>query len=162
MSVVLEQPRTLLPGRFEWLMGLYAENYHRLTRLFHPQQLALGAYRSSLDDGLDLRLDVLERHRYTLDLKLTYCFVDDETGHHAPSAQLRMYEDAHLAEVLACHPDRRLARAIGLLRPSRAQFHERVRASSFLNRWLEYLASQGHSAGTLEPLPLRAGASAAA
>ncbi len=24
--------------------------------------------------------------------------------------------------------------------------------SSFLNRWLEYLAEQGHSVGTLEPL----------
>ena len=24
--------------------------------------------------------------------------------------------------------------------------------SSFLNRWIEYLAEQGHSVGTLEPL----------
>jgi hypothetical protein len=32
-------------------------------------------------------------------------------------------------------------------------FQRRVRMSSFLNRWLEYLAEQGHSIGTLEPAP---------
>lgn len=152
MSAVLERPHTILPGRFAWLMGLYAENYHRLARLFAPQRLAVGSYLSSLDDGIDVRLNVVERHRYTLDLHLTYCFVDQETGELAPSAQLRMYQDAHMAEVMHCHADRRLARAIGPLRPARSIFQQRVRMSSFLNRWLEYLAEQGHSIGTLEPL----------
>jgi len=151
MSAVIEHPQTLLPSRFAWLMGLHAENYHRLARLFAPQDLALGAYCSSLDDGLDVRLDVLERHRYTLDLSLSYCFVDIETGEAAPSAQLRMYHDAHMAEVLDCRADRRLVRAIGPLQPARSVFQQRMRMSSFLNRWLEYLAEQGHSIGTLEP-----------
>jgi uncharacterized protein YqiB (DUF1249 family) len=152
MSAVLERPHDVLPGRFAWLMGLYAENYHRLARLFAPQRLAIGSYLSSLDDGLDVRLDVLERHRYTLDLHLTYCFVDRETGGLAPSAHLRMYHDAHMAEVMHCHTDRRLASAIGPLRPARSIFQQRLRMSSFLNRWLEYLAEQGHSVGTLEAL----------
>jgi uncharacterized protein YqiB (DUF1249 family) len=152
MSEVLEKPHAVLPGRFAWLMGLYAENYHRLARLFAPQKLAIGSYLSSLDDGLDLRLDVIERHRYTLDLHLTYCFVDRETGELAPSAQLRMYQDAHMAEVMHLHADKRLAQAIGPLRPARSIFQQRLRMSSFLNRWLEYLAEQGHSVGTLEPL----------
>jgi uncharacterized protein YqiB (DUF1249 family) len=151
MSAVLETTRPLLPSRFAWLMGLHAENYHRLARLFAPQHLAPGAYSSSLDDGLDVRLEVLERHRYTLDLHLTYCFVDSETGECAPSAQLRMYHDAHMAEVLDLHADRRLTRAIGPLLPARSEFQRRFRMSSFLNRWLEYLAEQGHSVGTLEP-----------
>lgn len=153
MSVVLEHPQSLLPSRFSWLMGLYAENYHRLTRLFAPKDLAIGSYLSTLDDGLDVRLDVLERHRYTLDLHLTYCFVDSETGESAPSAQLRMYNDAHMAEVLDCRADRRLSRVLGPLRPARSVFQQRVRMSSFLNRWLEYLAEQGHSIGTLEAFP---------
>lgn len=152
MSAVLERPSSLLPSRFSWLMGLYAENYHRLSHSFAPQRLALGSYRSSLDDGLDLRLDVLERHAYTLDLHLTYDFLDSETGEPAPSAQLRMYHDAHMAEVLDCRADRRLVRAIGPLRPARDVFQRRLRMSLFLNRWLEYLAEQGHSAGTLERL----------
>ena len=152
MSAVLEKPQAILPGRFAWLMGLYAENYHRLARLFAPQRLAIGSYVSSLDDGLDVRLDVQERHRYTLDLHLTYCFVDSDTGELAPSAQLRMYHDAHMAEVMHCHADRRLIHAIGPLKPARSVFVQRLRMSSFLNRWLEYLAEQGHSVGTLEPL----------
>ncbi|NCT68110.1 MAG: DUF1249 domain-containing protein [Rhodanobacteraceae bacterium] len=151
MSVVLAPSHSLLPSRFAWLMGLHAENYHRLARLFAPQDLALGSYVSSLDDGLDVRLDVLERHRYTLDLHLTYCFVDSQTGEQAPSAQLRMYHDAHMAEVLDCRADRRLIRAIGPLQPARDVFQRRIRMGSFLNRWLEYLAEQGHSIGTLEP-----------
>src|SRR5690349_5139261 len=151
MSAVLETSRPLLPSRFAWLMGLYAENYHRLARLFAPQDLAVGSYVSSLDDGLDVRLDVLERHRYTLDLHLTYCFIDAETGEQAPSAQLRMYNDAHMAEVLDCRADRRLVHVLGPLQPARSVFQRRVRMSSFLNRWLEYLAEQGHSIGTLEP-----------
>jgi uncharacterized protein YqiB (DUF1249 family) len=153
MSAVLETTRPLLPSRFAWLMGLHAENYHRLARLFAPQHLAPGAYSSSLDDGLDVRLEVLERHRYTLDLHLTYNFVDGTTGEPSPSAQLRMYHDAHMAEVLDCCADRRLVRAIGPLHPARSIFQRRVRMSSFLNRWLEYLAEQGHSIGTVEPSP---------
>lgn len=151
MCAVLDHPTSLLPSRFSWLMGLYSENYHRLARLFAPQALALGRYRSSLDDGLDLRVDVLERHRYTLDLRLSYEFVDADTGEAAPSAQLRMYHDAHMAEVLDYRADRRLIRAIGPLPPARDVFQRRVCMSSFLNRWLEYLAEQGHSIGTLEP-----------
>ena len=152
MSAVLDRPQSLLPSRFSWLMGLYAENYHRLERLFAPHRLALGRYVSSLDDGLDVRLDVCERHRYTLDLHLTYDFIDSETGERAPSAQLRMYSDAHMAEVLDCHADPRLSAKFGVLRPARSVFQQRVRMSSFLNRWLEYLAEQGHSLGTLEPV----------
>jgi len=63
-----------------------------------------------------------------------------------------MYHDAHMAEVMHCHADKRLSRAIGPLRPARSIFQQRLRMSSFLNRWLEYLAEQGHSIGTLEPL----------
>lgn len=152
MSSVLAHRPDVLPSRFAWLMGLYAENFHRLTRLFAPLELALGSYRSGLDDGVDVRLDVLERQRYTLDLRLTYEFVDASTGEPSPSAQLRVYLDAHMAEVLDLCADRRLVRAIGPLHPARDLFERRLRMSSFLNRWLEYLAEQGHSVGTLEPL----------
>ena len=71
-------------------------------------------------------------------------------GESAPAAQLRMYHDAHMAEVIDCRADRRLARTIGPLQPARGILLQRVRMSSFLNRWLEYLAEQGHSIGTLE------------
>ncbi len=113
MSVVLDNRHSLLPGRFEFLMGLYAENYHRLARLFAPQQLAPGRYVSDVGDGLDVHLHVQECHPYTLELELTYDFVDAHTGQRAPSAQLRMYTDAHVAEALHCHPGRHLWQVLG-------------------------------------------------
>ena len=156
MSAVLEQPRNLLPGRFAYLMGLYAENYHRLSRLFAPLQLQVGSYISSVDDGLDVRLDVIERHRYTLELHLTYCMTDSHTGGPSPSAWLRLYRDAHVAEATHCHPGQRLWRELGPFPPAKTVFQQRMRMASFLNRWLEYLGEQGHSRGTLvvaEALP---------
>ncbi|MDQ6646760.1 MAG: DUF1249 domain-containing protein [Pseudomonadota bacterium] len=150
MSLVLDNRHSLLPGRFEFLMGLYAENYHRLTRLFAPQKLAAGRYVSKVDDGLDVQLHVQERHPYTLELELTYAFVDAQTGQRAPSAQLRMYTDAHVAEALHCHPGRHLWQVLGPFSPAHTVFQHRLRMNRFLSRWLEYLPEQGHSIATLE------------
>jgi uncharacterized protein len=86
MIATLDSRSPLLPGRFGFLMGLYAENYHRLARLFGPQQLAPGRYVSDVDDGLNVHLHLQERHPYTLELELTYDFVDAHTGQRAPSA----------------------------------------------------------------------------
>lgn len=141
-----------LPGRFAYLMGLYAENYHRLTRSFAPHLLDSGSYVSSVDDGLDLRLDVIERHRYTLELHLTYCMTDNRTGGPSPSAWLRMYRDAHVAEATHCHPGQRPWRELGPFPLAKTLFQHRMRMATFLNRWLEYLAEQGHSRATLLPL----------
>ncbi|MGN2244680.1 DUF1249 domain-containing protein [Frateuria sp. GZRR33] len=152
MSAVLDNRSALLPGRFEFLMGLYAENYHRLAHLFAPQTLAPGRYRSSVDDGLDVHMHVQERHPYTLELELTYGFVDANTGHPTPSAQLRMYTDAHVAEALHCHPGRHLWQVLGPFPEAHTVLQHRLRMNGFLSRWLEYLAEQGHSAGTLEQI----------
>jgi uncharacterized protein YqiB (DUF1249 family) len=152
MSVVLDSRNALLPGRFGFLMGLYAENYHRLAKLFAPQELSPGFYVSSVDDGLDVRLQVQEKHPYTLELELTYNFVDAHTGQPSPSAQLRMYTDAHVAEALHCHPGRHLWQVLGPFPPAHTVLQHRLRMNGFLSRWLEYLAEQGHSMGTLERL----------
>ncbi len=122
---------------------MYAENYHRLTRLFAPQRLAPGRYVSDVDDGLDVLLQVQECHPYTLELELTYDFVDAHTGQRAPSAQLRMYTDAHVAEALHCHPGRHLWQVLGPFSPAHTVFQHRLRMNGFLSRWLEYLAEQG-------------------
>ncbi|HJU25957.1 MAG TPA: DUF1249 domain-containing protein [Rhodanobacteraceae bacterium] len=139
----------LLPGRFAWLMGLYSENHQRLIRMFASQRLPVGEYVSSVGDGLDLRLSIQERHPYTVEIGLSYDLIDDATGRPAPSAQLRMYLDAHTTEALHCEPGRELWQVLEPL-PARGVLAHRLRMNSFLNRWLEYLAEQGHSIGTLE------------
>ncbi|HEX7341662.1 MAG TPA: DUF1249 domain-containing protein [Rhodanobacteraceae bacterium] len=153
MSRILDNSAAVLPDRFGFLMGLYAENYHRLARLFAPQRLACGHYVSDLDDGLDLHLTVQERHPYTLELSMSYGFVDTSTGHPSPSAQLRMYTDAHMAEAMHCHPGRHLWHVLGPFPPAHTVMQHRLRMNGFLNRWLEYLAEQDHSVGTLVRVP---------
>lgn len=146
---------TLLPDRFEWLMGLYAENHRRLTRLFAPQQLEVGEYVSSVGDGLDVRLSVQQRHPYTLELELTYEVVDTTTGNPAPSAQLRCYLDARVTEAQHCEPGRELWQVLGAFAPARNVMLHRLRMNTFLSRWLEYLAEQGHSQETLRAVAPR-------
>ena len=149
MNVVVESPLMSSPGRFDFLMGLYAENFQRLIRLFVPGELAIGSYVSCVGDGLDIHIRVQERHAYTLDLEMTYGFVDAHTGMRAPSAQLRIYTDAKLAEVLHCHPGRHLWQILGPFPPARSVLQYRLRMNSFLSRWLEYLREQGHGVNTL-------------
>ncbi len=150
MSVVFENSRAVLPSRFAYLMGLYAENYHRLVRVFAPQRLEVGRYLSSVDDGLDVQLDVLERHAYTLELKLSYRMRDVD-GEAPAAAWLRIYSDAHVAEVSHYHAGKHLWHALGSFPATKTLFAHRMRMATFLNRWLEYLAEQGHSFGTLMP-----------
>lgn len=149
---ILDRREDILPGRFGFLMGMYAENYHRLARLFAPQCLEPGRYTSDVDDGLAVQLQIQQRHPYTLELELTYAFVDASTGRPSPSAQLRMYNDAHVAEALHCHPGRHLWQVLGPFPPAHTMLQYRLRMNGFLSRWLEYLAEQGHSIGTLEPV----------
>lgn len=151
MSAVTEsRAQQLLPSRFAWLMGLYAENYHRIKRLFAAHRLEPGHYRSSVDDGLDVLVVVQQRHPYTLDLTLSYAQTDHETGLPVPSAQLRLYLDADVAEVQHCHPGKQLWQVLGPWPPTSVMSRHRMRMATFLNRWLVYLAEQGHSLGTLE------------
>ena len=153
MIVAAQNSSRFLPGRFGFLMAMYAENHQRLARLLAPQRLVAGAYVSTVGDGLDLHLCVQERHPYTLELELTYGFVDAQTGLPEPSMQLRVYTDARLTEALHCHPGRHLWQILGPFPPARSVLQHRLRMNSFLSRWLEYLREQGHSVETLATAP---------
>ena len=69
-QVVSRVARVPSLSRFGWLMALYAENFTRLTRLFEPADLAPGVYFSCINDGLDLRVEVLDQHPYTTELRM--------------------------------------------------------------------------------------------
>ena len=136
-------------SRLGWLMGVYAENHGRLDRLFAPGRLAKGSYSSSVGDGLDVRLDVIECHRYTLELHLTYDLCDPVTGEPDPSAYLRMYRDARQVETTHCYVGRRWQDVVGMYPPPRELISHRMRMNTFLGKWLEYLADRGHGLHTL-------------
>ena len=143
-------------SRFGWLMGLYAENHARMQRLFAPARLGEGSWLSCVGDGLDVRLDVLERHPYTLELRLTYDLRDPVTGEPDPSAHVRLYRDARQAEATHCYLGRRWQDVIGMYPPPAELVGHRLQMNTFLGKWLDYLAGQGHGVATLAPSPAQA------
>lgn len=155
MSAIVRQefPRF---SRLSWLMGLYGENYQRLSRLFELPGLKPGKYLSRCDDGLDLVVEVLEVHPYTLELRLSYRMNDPVTGQPDPSAYVRIYQDARQAEVTHCYIGRHWQDVLGWRPSPKVVFGHRLRMNSFLNKWLEYLNSQGHGPHTLDRTPLTA------
>lgn len=148
-QVVSRVARVPSLSRFGWLMGLYAENFSRLNRLFEPADLAPGAYLSRIDDGLDVRVDVLCQHRYTTELRMTYAIRDPLTGQSDPSAFLRLYSDARQVEATHCYVGRRWQDVIGMYPPPAALINHRMRMNTFLGKWLQYLAERGHGVATL-------------
>lgn len=145
----------LLPSmsRLGWLIGLQEENHQRLHRLFAPSRLDPGSHLSCTGDGLELHLEVLACHRYTQQLRLSYRIADPLTGQPDPSAYLRVYQDARLAEVTHCYVGRRWQDVMGMHPHPRQLIGHRVRMNTFLGKWLDYLAGQGHGVATLRPAP---------
>jgi uncharacterized protein len=150
-QVVSRRVRIPSLSRFGWLMGLYAENFRRVTRLFEPADLAAGTYLSRIGDGVDVRLDVIEQHRYTTELRLSYAMLDPVTGEPDPSAHLRLYRDARQAEATHCYLGRRWQDVIGMYPPPAEVVDHRLRMNTFLGKWLQYLAERGHGVATLGP-----------
>lgn len=150
-SLVARAARIPRLSRFGWLMGLYAENHGRLVRLFAPGALAPGRYVSSIGDGLDVFLDVVEQHAYTVELRISYGLLDPVTGEPDPSAHVRLYRDARQAEATHCYVGRRWQDVIGMYPPPAEIVGHRLRMNTFLGKWLQYLAEQGHGVATLAP-----------
>lgn len=139
------------PSRFGYLMGLYGANYWQITRLFGPRALAVGRYRSIGSSGLPVVLDVLERAPFTTELRLSYDLVDELTGQPDPSAHVRLYSDARLAEVTACYFGSRLEDVLGRSAPAATVFRHRLQMNAFFAKWLDYLEQCGHSRFGLAP-----------
>lgn len=149
MSIVASASTCMLhpPSRFAWLMGLYAENYCRLARLIDLDRLLRGersAHVSSVGDGLDVYWQLLARHRYTLELRMSYTFADPLTGQPDPNAHIRIYTDARQAEVTHCYVGRRWQDLLGNHPPASTLFAHRLRMNTFLSKWLEHLQHHGH------------------
>ncbi|MCC7097842.1 MAG: DUF1249 domain-containing protein [Thermomonas sp.] len=136
-------------SRLGWLMGLYSENHARLVRLFEPLDLARGHYLSQPGNGPDLCLEVIERHPFTLDLRMSYGMTDPETGLPDPSANLRLYRDARQVEATHCYAGRRWQDVVGMNATPKRILDHRLRMNTFLGKWLQYLAEQGHGVATL-------------
>jgi uncharacterized protein YqiB (DUF1249 family) len=140
-------------SRLGWLMGLYADNYQRIARMLDLARLdEPGVWISRCGNGLDVVVEVLEVHAYTLELRISYQLCDPVTGQPDPSAYVRIYRDARQAEVTHCYIGRHWQDLLGMHPSPKVMFGHRLRMNSFLNKWLEYLLGQGHGPRTLQPL----------
>jgi len=103
----------------------------------------------AIGDGLDLQLDVIQTHRYTVELRITYGIIDPQTGEPDPSAFVRVYRDARQAEATHCYVGRRWQDVIGMFPPPAELISHRMRMNTFLGKWVQYLAECGHGVATL-------------
>jgi len=117
-------------------MGVYESNYLRLAALAGNLAQLCGSRTSDVAGDCTLVLSVLERARYTADLRLTYLLPDADrakASERVPDLRMRLYHDARLLE----------ARSIGGAGPER-ELDRCWARNMMLNKWLEYCAERGH------------------
>lgn len=134
---------------FAGLMAMFDANYTRLGWLCPTDGVA---YRSRAQGSPDLYAEVLERHPYTTEMRLTYFLADGDAATADPDCRLRIYHDARQAEITACRPGRSFRRLHGPWVPSADELHRRWTLNRFLAKWLEYLLGQGHGIDTFHPV----------
>ena len=163
----------------ERLQNLQTEIYRQLQLLIPDQIAHYDSFQSRVHGSPLLRMDILERHPYTHFLRLTYEF--EKGGHReiAPDAHIRIYNDAHMAEVTSFNPDQGFHRqppgpdlsveplpAVrdSLRNGSRSHvftsfpvyqqhrhFRYTWRQNRALDKWLSYLLHQGHGITSMQP-----------
>lgn len=132
-----------LPNAFEWLLGLYGDNFERLQRLVDARQLVPGRYLNESRGQPALVLDVLEQQPYTTLLRLSLRFAET-VPEEDPESYWRVYHDARQAEVTHCRFDAHRVRLFAPNTPARQIAQYRRRMNSFANKWLEHLLQGGY------------------
>ena len=161
---------------FSRLMELHEVNYIRL-RCLMPDIDALGSYAvSTVPAGLDMHYRLLEKCKYTLTFSLSYIFAEPISElHHelhenqagvyrAPDLQIRLYQDAQLAEVISGVLHKHYLPQItlneiaistdALVKPQMDGIYARWRLNRFLFRWLGFCLKQGHQFHAAESLQM--------
>lgn len=135
-----------LPNAFEWLLGLYTDNFERLQRLVDARRMVPGRYVNARAGEPDLLLDVLEQQPYTTLLRLSLSFAASMPAED-PESYWRVYHDARQAEVTHCRFDAHRVRLFAPNTPARLIAQYRRRMNSFANKWLEHLLQGGYEQG---------------
>ncbi len=138
------------PRRLAHLMEIYERNFRLLQQLVPELDVPFERAQSRSELDPTLHLQMLDRDRYTLSLKLTYQFVGDDGIQHHPNLWIRVYRDASLAEALNCS-HRPLWEAQDDADPKAGEFlNDQWRRNLMLGKWLQYLLDQGHGFGMAE------------
>ena len=141
----LKQPRSL-----GGLIAIHESNFVRLQRLIPELDDMDGTYVSRVAGAMDLYLSILERHKYTTTVCLTYCFEADETDEDGeanvfePRARIRVYHDARAVEVIG-HCRRKISHKVSPWRRGHMpELDRKWELNRFLQKWLVFCHRQGH------------------
>lgn len=122
-------------------------NYARLLQLFPEYETS--NYRAfQLPQGQRVRIDVVERCRYTTLMK-----VSQQGSCHdwlsTPSFDLRVYHDARMVEVTAFQARRGIEPRYDYPNPEMHARDEKAQQNLFLSEWLSHCLQQGRCDGQL-------------
>ena len=150
--VSLSQPNGLRKRpELRQLQDLQEEIYHQLHLLI-PEHVSFHDFLVSRVAGSPaLRMEVLERHKYTTFFRLTYEFTEDNSPVYSPDAHIRFYHDARIAEVTSFNVNQGCTRTAHPAYPSRQLMQQMWRLNRAMDRWLDYILGQGHSVLTMKP-----------
>lgn len=134
------------------LMALYEGNFIKLMALAPAvKRVCSGtaatpvAAVSRTPGDLDLHLCVDAVTRYTVDLRLTYLFVDAAGMTADPDLHVRVYLDARMVEVISWSDSHRHEVLRQLAITSARELDRRWARNIMLGKWLDYLADRGHT-----------------
>ena len=146
-----ERNGLFLKPRLGRLHQVQEEIYRQLQLLIPEQVIHFDSFQSRVSGSPLLRLDILERHKYTSFLRLTYSFENEQEPELAPDAHIRLYTDARMGEVTSFDPDQGCRRTAHPWYPHRQLFQKNWRQNLALDKWLGYLLQQGHNVTTMRP-----------
>jgi uncharacterized protein YqiB (DUF1249 family) len=136
------------PGSIGGLIALYESNFIKINQLFGTISKTVGdRYLSVETADCDLYLTVQSSVRYTQVFRLTYLFVDDDSGDENqliadPDLSVRMFLDARLAEVSGSHHRHEVLKS--LHERFTRELDRRWANNMMLSKWLDYLLDKGH------------------
>lgn len=117
-------------------------NYARLIQLFPDYETS--NYREfQLGSGERVRIDVVDRSRYTTQLKV--CQQGGDRWLAAPRFELRAYHDARMVEVIGFQSRRRIEARYDYPNADMHAPDEKAQQNIFLAEWLSHCLEQGCS-----------------
>lgn len=129
---------------FADLMRVFEVNHAWAHLLLPSRRIRERHFISGERRAAPLFVEILERHRYTSVVRMSYFFPSGPE----PDAHVRLYHDARLAELTHWTLGESL-RSVCPVPWGPEALHDRLRANIFLGKWLAYLAQTGHSAASL-------------
>lgn len=125
-------------------MSLYESNFLRLQQLIPDIDRLDGYYQSKVAGDCDLHVEIIDRSRYTVTLRLSYFFYENDARISDPNMIVRVYLDGSLAEAMRYDGEGRHVDFRRLSHSCRAELGRRWHRNMLLNKWLQYLMDQGH------------------